>query len=287
MTMTHEPTTAVGKAANFAETRVGASKMVREFGRKIFPSHWSFMLGEVALYTFIILVLTGTFLTFWFKPAMGHAIYEGPYIPLQGVEMSEAYESTLAISFEIRGGLFIRQMHHWAALLFMVAVSVHALRIFFTGAYRRPREINWMVGIALIALGMGAGFTGYSLPDDLLSGNGLRIIDGLLKSIPLIGTYTSFFLFGGEFPGVDIVSRLYTLHIMIVPALIIAFIAIHLMFVVIHKHTQWPGAGHTNRNVVGEPVLPTFAAKGGGFFFMIFALLSFLYRIFTINPVWN
>ncbi|GAA1360484.1 cytochrome bc1 complex cytochrome b subunit [Brevibacterium luteolum] len=286
MTMTHEPTTAVGKAASFAETRVGASKMVREFGRKIFPSHWSFMLGEVALYTFIILVLTGTFLTFWFKPAMGHAIYEGPYVPLQGVEMSEAFESTLAISFEVRGGLFIRQMHHWAALLFMVAVSVHALRIFFTGAYRRPREINWMVGIALIALGMGAGFTGYSLPDDVLSGNGLRIIDGLLKSIPLVGTYVSFFLFGGEFPGTDIISRLYTLHIMVVPALIIAFIAIHLMFVVIHKHTQWPGAGHTNRNVVGEPVLPTFAAKGGGFFFMIFALLGFISGIFSINAVW-
>ncbi|WP_101650335.1 cytochrome b [Brevibacterium ihuae] len=280
-------TTAVGKAAQFTESRVGASKMVKEFGRKIFPSHWSFMLGEVALYTFIILVLTGTFLTFWFKPAMGELHYEGPFIPLKGVEMSEAYASTLAISFEIRGGLFIRQMHHWAALLFMAAVSIHALRIFFTGAFRRPREINWLIGIALVALGMGAGFTGYSLPDDLLSGNGLRIIDGILKSIPLVGTYISFFLFGGEFPGTDIVSRLYSLHIMIVPALLIAAIAVHLMFVVVHKHTQWPGAGHTEKNVVGEPVLPTFAAKGGGFFFMIFGLLALLSGFFTINPVWN
>ena len=274
-------------SARWIEARTGASVAVKEFGRKIFPSHWSFMLGEVALYSFVILLLTGTFLTLWFKPAMGEMHYEGPFIPLKGVEMSEAYASTLAISFEIRGGLFIRQMHHWAALLFMAALSIHALRVFFSGAYRKPREINWIIGVGLIAIGMAAGFTGYSLPDDLLSGNGLRIIDGLLKSIPLIGTYISFFLFGGEFPGTDIVSRLYMFHIMLVPAILIALIGIHLMFVVIHKHTQWPGAGHTEGNVVGEPVLPTFAAKGGGFFFLIFALLSFIAGVFTINPVWN
>lgn len=278
---------ALSDSAKWIEARTGASVAVREFGRKIFPSHWSFMLGEVALYSFIILLISGTFLTLWFKPAMGETIYNGPFVPLKGVEMSEAYASTLAISFEIRGGLFIRQIHHWAALLFMAALSLHALRIYFTGAYRKPREINWMIGVALIAMGMAAGFTGYSLPDDLLSGNGLRIIDGLLKGIPLVGTYISFFLFGGEFPGVDIVSRLYMFHIMLVPAILIALIGVHLMFVVIHKHTQWPGAGHTNKNVVGEPVLPTFAAKGGGFFFLITALLTLISGLFTINAVWN
>ncbi|GAA2107260.1 MULTISPECIES: cytochrome b [Brevibacterium] len=284
---TQQPTTAIGKTAAWTEQRTGASVAVREFGRKIFPAHWSFMLGEVALYSFIVLVLSGTFLTFWFKPAMAEVVYHGPFTPLYGMEISEAYQSTLEISFEIRGGLFIRQMHHWAALLFMAALSIHALRIFFTGAFRKPRELNWLVGVALVAMGMAAGFTGYSLPDDLLSGNGLRIIDGILKSLPLVGTYISFFLFGGEFPGIDIVSRLYTLHIMIVPAVLIALIGIHLMFVVIHKHTQWPGAGHTEKNVVGEPVLPTFAAKGGGFFFMIFGLLALISGLFTINPIWN
>lgn len=284
---TAQPTTAVGSLAKWTEERTGASKAVREFGRKIFPSHWSFMLGEVALYSFVILVLTGTFLTFWFKPAMAEVVYTGPWNPLHGVTISEAYDSTLKISFEVRGGLFIRQMHHWAALLFMAALSMHAMRVFFTGAFRKPREINWVIGIVLSMLGLGAGFTGYSLPDDLLSGNGLRIIDGLLKSIPLVGTYISFFLFGGEFPGEDIVSRLYSLHIMILPALLIAFIGVHLMFVVIHKHTQWQGPGHTEKNVVGEPVLPTFAAKGGGFFFLIFALLAFISSIFTTNAIWN
>ena len=284
---TTQPTTTIGKAANFAETRAGASVLVREFGRKIFPSHWSFMLGEVALYSFIIVVLSGTFLTFFFQPAMGELHYDGPWLPLRGVEISEAYDSTLAISLEIRGGLFIRQMHHWGALLFVAALSVHMLRVFFTGAFRRPRELNWIVGVLLVIMGMAAGFTGYSLPDDLLSGNGLRIIDGILKSLPLVGTYISFFLFGGEFPGIDIVARLYTLHIMIVPALLIALIGIHLMFVVVHKHTQYPGAGNTEKNVVGEPVLPTFAAKGGGFFFLIFGLLSLISALFTINPIWN
>ena len=284
---TSQPTTPVGKLADFAESRVGASKLVREFGRKIFPSHWSFMLGEVALYSFVIVVLSGTFLTFFFHPAMGELHYEGPWVPLRGVEISQAYNSTLEISFEIRGGLFIRQMHHWGALLFVAALSLHMLRVFFTGAFRKPRELNWVVGVFLVILAMAAGFTGYSLPDDLLSGNGLRIIDGILKSLPLVGTYISFFVFGGEFPGIDIVSRLYTLHIMIVPALLIALIGIHLMFVVVHKHTQWPGAGHTEKNVVGEPVLPTFAAKGGGFFFLIFGVISVISALFTINPIWN
>ena len=246
---TNRATAIVGDVAQWTEDRTSASKAVREFGRKIFPSHWSFMLGEVALYSFVILVLTGTFLTFWFKPAMAEVIYNGPWTPLRGVTISEAYQSTLEISFEVRGGLFIRQMHHWAALLFMAGLSIHALRVFFTGAFRKPRELNWVIGIVLSMVGLGAGFTGYSLPDDLLSGNGLRIIDGLLKSIPLVGTYISFFLFGGEFPGIDIVSRLYSLHIMILPAVLIALIGVHMMFLVIHKHTHWawPGAHREER----------------------------------------
>ncbi|GAB3566793.1 cytochrome bc1 complex cytochrome b subunit [Spelaeicoccus albus] len=286
-TSTTEPKTQIGKAAFNIESRYGASKAVREFGRKIFPQHWSFMLGEIALYSFIILLLTGTFLTFFFHPAMGETVYSGPYQPLRGIEVSEAFNSTLNISFDVRGGLLMRQMHHWAALLFMAAMSVHMLRVFFTGAFRKPREMNWMIGGTLILLGMADGFTGYSLPDDLLSGNGLRIIDGIIEAIPLIGTYLSFFLFGGQFPGSDIVSRLYTLHILLVPAAILLMIVIHLFLVVLHKHTQYPGPGKTEKNVVGEPVLPVFMAKAGGFFFIIFGVIGFMGAAFTINPIWN
>ena len=124
--------------------------------------------------------------------------------------MSEAYASTLHISFDVRGGLLMRQMHHWSAMLFVAAMMVHMMRVFFTGAFRKPRELNWVIGSLLLLLGTLEGFTGYSLPDDLLSGTGIRAADGFMKSMPVVGTYMSFFLFGGEFPGDAIIPRLYT-----------------------------------------------------------------------------
>ncbi|GAB3579262.1 cytochrome bc complex cytochrome b subunit [Leifsonia lichenia] len=274
-------------AANYLEDRTSISGAVKEFGRKIFPDHWSFLLGEVALYSFIVILLSGTFLTFFFQASMAEVVYHGSYVPLKGVEMSAAMSSTLNISFEIRGGLLMRQIHHWAALLFVAAIGLHMLRIFFTGAFRKPRELNWVIGFVLFILAMAEGFTGYSLPDDLLSGNGLRIIDGLIKGLPLVGTWISFLLFGGEFPGTAIVGRLYTLHILLLPALVLAFIALHLMFVVIHKHTQYAAPGRTQGNVVGYPVLPVYAAKAGGFFFIVFGVVALMASFFTINPIWN
>ncbi len=274
-------------AANYIEDRTSISGAVKEFGRKIFPDHWSFLLGEVALYSFIVILLTGTFLTFFFQASMAEVVYNGSFVPLKGVSMSAAMSSTLNISFEIRGGLLMRQIHHWAALLFVAAIGLHMLRVFFTGAFRKPRELNWVIGFTLFILAMAEGFTGYSLPDDLLSGNGLRIIDGLIKGIPVIGTWTSFLLFGGEFPGTAIVGRLYTLHILLLPALVLAFIGLHLVFVVIHKHTQYAAPGRTEGNVVGYPVLPVYAAKAGGFFFIIFGVIALIASLFTINPIWN
>jgi len=274
-------------AANYIEDRTSISGAVKEFGRKIFPDHWSFLLGEVALYSFIVILLSGTFLTFFFQASMAEVVYHGSYVPLKGIHMSAAMESTLNISFEVRGGLLVRQIHHWAALLFVAAIGLHMLRIFFTGAFRKPRELNWVIGFVLFILAMAEGFTGYSLPDDLLSGNGLRIIDGLIKGLPVVGTWISFLLFGGEFPGTAIVGRLYTLHILLLPAMVLAFIALHLMFVVIHKHTQYAAPGRTQGNVVGFPVLPVYAAKAGGFFFIVFGVIAAMASFFTINPIWN
>lgn len=282
-----QPATSTGRIANFVDTRMGMSPIVKFFGRKIFPDHWTFMFGEVALYSFVILLLSGAFLTFFFDPSMAHVIYNGAYAPLRGIEMSAAYASTLDISFDVRGGLFMRQLHHWAALLFVAAMSVHMLRVFFTGAFRRPRELNWLVGCFLLMAGWAAGFTGYSLPDEVLSGNGLRIIDGILKALPLVGTYLSAFFFGGEFPGYAVIGRLYALHIMIVPAAILLLIGIHLFMVVVHKHTQYPGPGRTENNVVGYPVGPVYAAKAGGFFFIVFGVLALIASTVTINANWN
>ena len=229
MTSTTEPKTALGKAANYIDERLTVGTVLKNFGRKVFPDHWSFMLGEVAMYSFVILIISGTFLTFFFQPSMAHTYYDGSYAPLKGAEMTVAYASSLDISFDIRGGLLMRQVHHWAALVFVAAAGLHMLRVFFTGAFRKPRELNWVVGFLLFVLGMAAGFTGYSLPDDLLSGNGLRIIDGMIKGVPVIGPAISAGLFGGEFPGTEVIARLYSLHIMIIPALIIALLALHLM----------------------------------------------------------
>ena len=274
-------------AANYIEDRTSISGAVKEFGRKIFPDHWSFLLGEVALYSFIVILLTGTFLTFFFQASMAEVVYNGSYVPLKGIHMSAAMESTLNISFEVRGGLLVRQIHHWAALLFVAAIGLHMLRIFFTGAFRKPRELNWVIGFVLFILALAEGFTGYSLPDDLLSGNGLRIIDGMVKGIPLIGTWTSFIVFGGEFPGTDIVGRLYTLHILLLPLLVIGLIVVHLMLMIVNKHTQFAGPGRTNENVVGYPMMPVYMSKMGGYLFIVFGTIVLIATFFQINPIWN
>jgi ubiquinol-cytochrome c reductase cytochrome b subunit len=200
--------------------------------------------------------------------------------------MSQAYQSTLNISFDVRGGLLIRQVHHWAADLFMAAILAHMLRVFFTGAYRKPREVNWLIGIGLFTLGLLEGLFGYSLPDDQLSGAGLRVFEGILEGIPVVGTYLGFFLFGGPFPGHDIVPRMYILHVLLIPGLILALITAHLFIMMHQKHTQMPGLGKTEKNVVGQPFFPYFMAKGGAWFFFIFAALVLLATFAQINPVW-
>lgn len=274
------------KPATYVDDRLGVAKLSRPFIRKVFPDHWSFLLGEIALYSFIILLVTGVFLTLWYTPSMAEVSYDGSYQLLRGLTMSQSYESTLRLSFDIRGGLLVRQIHHWAAMLFLAAMLAHCLRVFFTGAFRKPRELNWMLGVAMLALGLIEGFAGYSLPDDLLSGTGLRFVDGLVRSIPVIGTWVEFFVFGGEFPGDLIVSRLYMAHILLLPALLLGLIAAHLALVVYLKHTQFPGPGRTEANVVGYPVFPVYAAKAGGFFFIVFGVLVLMGGLLQINPVW-
>ncbi|MGW0883553.1 cytochrome bc1 complex cytochrome b subunit [Streptomyces sp. NPDC002671] len=255
--------------------------------RKAFPDHWSFLLGELALYSLVLLFLTGVWLTLFFSPEMHEVVYDGPYAPLRGVRMSAAFDSTLHISFEVRGGLLMRQAHHWAALVFVAAIGVHLLRIFFTGAFRRPREVNWAIGLTLFVLALAEGFAGYSLPDDLLSGTGLRIAQGIMTSLPVVGTYVSFFAFGGAFPGHEIVTRLYPLHILLLPGALIALVTVHLTLVFYLKHTQWRGPGRSNRNALGKPLFPQFTASSGGLSLMVCGVLVLLGGLAQINPVWK
>ncbi|MFG2792305.1 cytochrome bc complex cytochrome b subunit [Streptomyces sp. NPDC048419] len=281
-----EPAGAGERVADWADGRLGLYGLARANMRKVFPDHWSFMLGEICLYSFIILILTGIYLTLFFEPSGVEVIYHGSYTPLNGISMTRAYESTLDISFDVRGGLLIRQIHHWAALVFVTGMLVHMMRVFFTGAFRKPREINWLFGWTLLLLGIITGLTGYSLPDDLLSGTGIRFADGAILSIPIVGTYLSMFLFGGEFPGHDIISRLFPIHVLLLPGIMLGLVVAHLILVFYHKHTQYPGPGRDQKTVVGMPFLPVYMAKAGGFFFLVFGVLALMGGIASINPVW-
>ena len=279
--------TKLSQAADNIDSRYTISGVLRPQLNKVFPTHWSFMLGEMALYSFIILLLTGVYLALFFDPSITKVIYDGGYLPLNGVEMSRAYATALDISFEVRGGLFIRQMHHWAALMFMMAMFAHMLRIFFTGAFRRPREANWIIGVVLILLGMIEGFLGYSLPDDLLSGVGLRIMSAIIVGLPIIGTWIHWAIFGGDFPSDLMLDRFYIMHVLILPGIILALIAGHLLMVWFQKHTQFPGPGRTENNVVGIRILPVFAVKAVGFGLLVFGVLALMAGVTTINAIWN
>ena len=268
------------------DERLHLSRFARQALDKVFPDHWSFMFGEIALYSFVVLVLTGVFLAFFFEPSSTPTTYEGPYEPLRGLEMSDAYASTLRLSFEVRAGLVMRQTHHWAALVFIGSIVVHLCRVFFTGAFRRPREINWVIGVTMLLLALLNGFTGYSLPDDLLSGTGLRIMYSVILSVPLLGPWAAFLLFGGEFPAEQILGRLFVLHIFLVPVLLGALLGAHLALVWHQKHTQFPEPGHTEANVVGSRLWPTYALKSVGLFFLVAAVLTGLGGLVQINPVW-
>lgn len=278
----------LARQANEIDSRYHPAAALRRQFNKVFPSHWSFLLGEIALYSFIVLLLTGVYLTLFFDPSMAEVTYNGVYQPLRGVGMSRAYETALDISFEVRGGLFVRQVHHWAALMFAASIMVHLARIFFTGAFRRPREVNWVIGALLLILAMFEGYFGYSLPDDLLSGIGIRAaLSSITLGMPVIGTWLHWALFGGDFPGDIIIPRLYALHILLIPGIILALIGAHLALVWFQKHTQFPGPGRTEQNVVGVRVMPVFAVKSGAFFAMITGILGLMGGLLQINPIWN
>jgi ubiquinol-cytochrome c reductase cytochrome b subunit len=274
------------RLVRWLDRRVGGARLARKTLDKVFPDHWSFLLGEVSLYCFIVLVLTGIYLSLFFSPSQASVTYAGSYGPLRGVEMSQAYESAIRISFDVRAGMVMRQMHHWAALLFIAAITAHLARIFFTGAFRRPRELNWMIGVTLLVLAMINGFAGYSLLDDQLSGTGLRIANAIILSVPLVGTWASSLLFGGPYPGTETLNRLFVAHILLIPAVIGVLIAVHLALVVRHKHTQYPGPGKREDNVVGQRLWPTYTAKAGGLFFLVASVLAALGGLAQINAIW-
>lgn len=279
-------TSVARRAARWFDARIGGGTWVRSAMRHVFPDHFSFMFGEIAAYSFFILVLTGVFLTFFFEPSAAEVLYHGTYEPLRGLEVSEAYASTLRISFEVPMGLLIRQMHHWSALIFTMAIVLHMGRIFFTGAFRRPRELNWMIGVTLLVLAMMNGFFGYSLVDDLLSGTGLRIAYSISESIPVIGVWLTSLFFGGMFPTEEMIPRMFIVHVLVLPAIIFGLLGAHLALVWRQKHSQFDGPLQREDNVVGSRLWPTYTARSVALLCAVFAVVALLAGLVQINPVW-
>jgi ubiquinol-cytochrome c reductase cytochrome b subunit len=278
----------IARAVRWADERLGSSPLIKKTLRYAFPDHWSFLLGEIALYAFMFLVATGIYLTFFFDPSHSRTIYHGSYAPLQGLPVSKAYESTVNLSLDVPAGLLIRQAHHWAALLFLVAIVLHLVRIVFTGAFRKPRDVNYYIGVTLLGLGIFEGFAGYSLPDDLMSGMGLAIAYAVALSIPVIGVKFAFLVWGGVFPGSSsFIPRLYIVHVLIVPVVIATLIAIHLAVIVRQHHSQFRGPGRTERNVVGTPLWPGYALRSIGLLLAVGATLFLLGGLVQINPIWQ
>ncbi|HET9028645.1 MAG TPA: cytochrome bc complex cytochrome b subunit [Candidatus Aquilonibacter sp.] len=278
----------ISRLLDWVDVRLGATHFVATSLRKAFPDHWSFMLGEINMYTFLVLLATGTFLAFFFDPNGAKTTYHGPYALLDGTTMSHAYASALKLSFEVNGGLLIRQVHHWAALIFVAGIIMHMGRVFFTGAFRKPREINWLIGLAMLMLAMFEGFAGYSMPDDLMSGTGLRIAVSILLSVPFVGAWASSLLAGGVFPDTEVmIPRLFVTHVYIIPAALATLMAMHLAILWRQKHTQFPGPGRTETNVVGSPLVPRYAAKSMGLLAAVVAICFALGAIVQINPVWD
>jgi ubiquinol-cytochrome c reductase cytochrome b subunit len=278
----------IRRIVRYLDERSGAAPFLRKALRYVFPDHWSFLLGEVALYSFVILVLTGIYLTLFFEPSLASVHYHGSYPPLRGRAMSEAYRSTVNISLDVKAGLLIRQTHHWAADVFVAAIVVHLLRIFFTGAFRKPRDLTYYIGLTMLILALLEGYLGYSLVDDLLSGMGLAIGYAVLMSIPFIGANLAQLVWNGPFPGShDFESRLYMAHILLLPVLIGGLLLLHLTLVAARHHTQFLEGRATEKRVVGMPTFPAYTPRTLGLAFAVTAVLFLMGGLIQINPIWQ
>jgi ubiquinol-cytochrome c reductase cytochrome b subunit len=278
----------VRRVVRFLDQRTASAPLLRRTLRYVFPDHWSFLLGEVALYAFIVLVATGVYLTLFFEPSLDKLVYHGSYAPLRGHEMSQAYRSTLDISFQVKAGLLIRQTHHWAANVFVAAIVLHVMRIVFTGAFRKPRDLTYLIGLAMLFAALLEGYLGYSMVDDLLSGMGLAIGYGVALSIPVVGPSLANLVWGGAYPGdAAFESRLYVGHVFLLPILIATLMAAHLALVAARHHTQFRRERRQSETVVvGVPTFPGQVPRSLGLMFGTAALLFGLGGLVQINPIW-
>lgn len=257
-----------------------------ELRTRVVPVHWTNLFGVVTVASIVVLFVTGVMLMFVYVPSSEPVTYRGEYAPLVGVEVSRAFDSVMRLSFDVPGGLMLRQLHHWAALLVPASIMLQLLVSFFTGAFRRPRRGSWLALFLLLIAVLAGGWSGYALPDDALSGTGLRIVHGIVHSIPFVGTWIASFLFGGEFPS-TIIENLNVIHWAIVPAGIVLLIALRIRSAYRNKPPQFAAGGTEEGNVVGIPLLPHAAVRAAGLFSIVAGLLVLMASAVQISPVWT
>lgn len=258
----------------------------RELRGRSIPLHWTNLFGVITIASVAVLFITGVALMVAYAPSSAAVTYRGPYEPLDGATVSRAFDSVMRVSFAMPGGLLLRQLHHWAALMVPASIMIQLLVMFFTGAFRRPRRSSWLMLFLLLIVVLAGGWSGYALPDDMLSGSGLRIVEGITLGIPVIGTWLAAALFGGEFPG-RIIENLYLVHILAVPVGLLLLIALRARSAYKHRPPQFAAGGREETNIVGVSLLPTAAARAAGFFAVVVGLLVLMATLVTVNPIWS
>jgi ubiquinol-cytochrome c reductase cytochrome b subunit len=261
-------------------------KAVEKALRKVFPGHWSFLLGEIAMFSFFVLVATGLYLAFFYDASAELVPYTGSYPQLEGVAVSQAFHSVMDITFERPLGSVVRQTHHWAALVFVAALVLHAVRVFFTGAFRRPRRLNWMIGVTLMGLAMVTGFFGFVLPHDLLGGTSARIGHAFAVSVPVVGPGVADLLFAGPFGNPQMLHRMWLLHVIVLPLVLGLLLVAHLALVWVQTHTMFGGEGRSRDMVEGSAAWPAYLFKAGGLFAVVAGVLVGFGALVQIAPVW-
>jgi cytochrome b-561 len=268
-----------GAFARWWNERLHLDRLYRKYFRKAFPVHSTFFLGEIALFAFVILVLTGIYLAFLYEPSTAE-------VEIGGVKLPAAYGSVLMLN-QVPVAHLMRQIHHWAAHVMVAALALHLLRVFFTGAYKKPRELNWIVGLGLLGLTIFAAFVGYLLPYDQFSVTATGIGYNIAKSVPWVGPYLADLVFAGKFPGSSLIPRFYGYHIMLLPLALLAGIGVHLLLMVAQKHTEPPAArAHSPRGkLLGMPLWPQQTVVMVIVLLLLGGALMLLGTLFPVHPI--
>lgn len=262
---------------------------------KAFPAEDSFLLGEVALFSFVVIVLSGIFLGVFYEPSSADVVYQGVIDQYQGEQLPAAFVSVLHITYGVPFGMFIRRIHHWAAHLFVASIALHMFRVYFTAAYRNPREINWIVGTILAVLAMGGSYTGYALPFDEFGATATGIGYNLAISVPVIGDFLGQLVFAGEFPSSGAIPRLFFLHVLVIPLAIMGLLVVHMLILMRQKHTEGTRSeteaeaaevdADDDSVILGLPAYPNQAAVGAVVFFLTAGTLSLLAGFLPVHNI--